>query len=158
MTQREDVARAMAFFEQSDDIALLHGLLEEIAPKAKRMVGQFLARGSEDTIPRPADLRAAREPASKDEAIRILRQARDFALFQVLARSIGQRIEAIEIVASAEFPEGARVVVPAKPKFPPTGPLSAGTVETTGTMLTVRLDNGETWKGPPTLAKQEGRP
>lgn len=148
----------MAFFEQSDDIELLHGLLEEIAPRAKRMVGNYLARGSEETIPRPADLRAAREPASRDEALRTLRQTNDFSLLQVMARSIGQRIEAIEIVASAEFPEGARVVVPEKPKFAASQPMLAGTVETTGTMLTVRLDNGDTWKGPPTLAHREGAP
>jgi hypothetical protein len=39
----------------------------------------------------------------------------DFALLQVLARSIGRRIETIEIAASAEFPEGARVNVPEQP-------------------------------------------
>lgn len=158
MTRREDVARAMAFFETTDDIGLLHSLLEEIAPRAKRMVGQFLRRGSEEEIPGPADLRAAREPATRDEALTTLRQTDGFSLLQLMARSIGQRIEAIEIVASAEFPEGARVLVPPGPGFPPSERRVAGTVETTGTMLTVRLDDGETWKGPPTLATLEREP
>jgi hypothetical protein len=152
MTQREDVARAMAFFEASDDIALLHQLLAEIAPRARRMVGQILARGTEEAIPPPAELRSAREPAPRDQALKTLRAVNDFALLQVMARSIGRRLESAEIAASADFPEGARVRVREKPGYPPSGPMLDGTVERTGTMLSVLLDNGETWEGPPTLA------
>jgi S1-C subfamily serine protease len=72
-----------------------------------------------------------------------------------LARSIGQRIETIEIAASADFPVGARVTVPVKPTFPRNGTVVTGVVETTGTALQVRLDNGETWHGPPSLARLE---
>ena len=43
MTQREDVARALAFFEETEDVMLLHRLLAEVAPRARRMVGQLLA-------------------------------------------------------------------------------------------------------------------
>ncbi len=157
MTIREDVARALAFFESTDDIMLLHQLLGEVAPRARRMVGQLLASGGDEAIPPPADLRAARSPATKDEALRTLRSVNDFALLQVLSRAIGQRVEAAEIAASAEFPEGARVRVPAKVAFPPKGPLAEGTVEVTGTQLTVRLDTGETWQGPPSLARPAGR-
>ncbi len=153
MSQREDVARALAFFEVTDDVALLHELVGEIAPRAKRMVGQFLARGTEDHIPGPANLRPARDTASREQAVKTLRSVNDFALLQVLARTIGQRIEAAEIAASADFPEGARVRVPAKPGYPPSGELLDGLVEQTGTMLRVLLDNGETWEGPPTLAR-----
>lgn len=152
MTQREDVARAMAFFEGSDDIALLHQLLAEIAPRARRMVGQLLASGSEEAIPPPADLRPAREPATGEQALKTLRATSDFALLQVMARSIGRRLESAEIAASADFPEGTRVRVPEKPVYPPSGAMLSGTVERTGTMLGVLLDNGETWEGPPTLA------
>ena len=152
MTPREEVARALAFFERTDDIALLHQLVEEIAPRAKRIVGQFLARGSEDAIPAPADLRAAREPASKEQAIKTLRATNDFALLQVMSRTIGQRIESAEIAASADFPEGARVAVPEKPSKGSAARRLEGRVERTGTMLSVLLDNGETWEGPPTLA------
>lgn len=155
MSSREQVARAIAFFETCDDIGLLHQLIAEVAPRAKKMVGQLLARGTEDAIPGPAELRAAREAASSGEAIATLRGTGDFALFQVLARAIGQRIETLEIAASAEFPTGVRVLVPEKPSYPRSGAESAGTVEETGTQLRVLLDNGETWEGPPSLARLE---
>lgn len=153
MSARADVARAMAFFESTDDVALLHQLVAEVAPRAKRLIGQFLARGTEDSIPPPADLRPAREAATREQAISTLRQTNDFTLLQVIARTIGRRIEAIEIVASAEFPEGSRVSVPERPAYPPAARRLNGTVETTGTMLHVLLDNGETWEGPPSLAR-----
>ncbi|MEP7215287.1 MAG: hypothetical protein ABI782_03490 [Anaerolineaceae bacterium] len=153
MTEREAVAQAMAFFEATDDIVLLHHALGEVAPRAKKMVAQLLGRGTEEAIPPPADLRPARQPASKEQAMRTLKTTADFALLQVLARSVGRRIEAAEIAASAEFPEGAHVIVPANPTFPPSGPSLPGNVEVTGTMLRVLLDNGETWNGPPSLAR-----
>lgn len=153
MTQREDVAKALAFFEQTDDLVLLHQMVAEIAPRAKRMVGQLLAKGSEDAIPPPADLRAAREAATKEQSLKTLRSVNDFALLQVLARTIGQRVEDAEIVASADFPEGVRVRVPKQGGFPPKGPEIEGVVEATGTQLRVRLDDGETWEGAPSLAK-----
>ena len=158
MTSREEVARALTFFERCDDAVLLHQLIGEVAPRARKLVSTFLAKGTEEAIPPPADLRAAREAASGEQALAALRGTQDFALLQVLARAIGQRIEAIEIAASAEFPEGARVAVPAKATFPPSGPQLEGTVEETGTTLRVLLDNGETWAGPPTLARLAGRP
>ena len=153
MTEREAVAQAMAFFEASDDIVLLHQALGEVAPRAKKMVAQFLGRGTEEAIPPPADLRPARRLASQDQAMHALKGTSDFSLLQVLARSVGRRIEAIEIAASAEFPQGARVVVPAVAAFPPSGEPLNGTVEDTGTMLRVLLDSGETWSGPPSLAR-----
>lgn len=156
MTPREQVARALAFFAACDDPGLLHRALEEAAPRAKKMVAGYLAKGAEEGIPGPADVRGAREPAPQEEALKTLRTVNDFPLFQVLTRSIGQRIEAIEIAASADFPEGARVVVPQKPGYPRAGAELAGTVEETGTQLRVLLDNGDTWSGPPSLARLGG--
>ncbi len=153
MTPQEATARAIAFFEGCDDIALLHTLISEVAPRAKRMVFAYVEKGDEDAIPPPADLRAAREALSKADAIRAFRSASDFSLLQVFARSIGQRIEAIEIAASADFPEGVRVRVPDGTKYPAGPKRKEGTVESTGTMLQVRLDSGETWQGPPSLAE-----
>lgn len=155
MTQRDDVARALAFFNACDETVLLHQLIAEIAPKAKRMVGQMLAGGNEEAIPPPSELRAARESATKTEALQTMRRTTDFALLQVQARAIGQRIETIEIAASADFPEGVRVTVPVTPTFPPPKARLSGTVEETGTSLQVLLDNGETWNGPPSLARLE---
>jgi hypothetical protein len=143
----------MAFFEETDDIALLHQMTAEVAPRAKRMVGRYLAGGTEEAIPPPADVRAAREPASREQATATVRNLQDFPLFQALARTIGRRIEAIEISASAEFPEGVRVRVPEQPKYPRSGRVLEGTVEDTGTTLQVLLDNGDTWSGPASLAE-----
>ena len=156
MTSRADIAKAIAYFDATDDIYLLHELTREIAPRVKRMVGQILARSSEDDIPPPAELYAASEALDRDGAIRTVRDTQDFALLQALARSIGRRIEAIEIAASADFPEGTRVRVPAEVRFPPGERDSAGSVIETGTRLTVQLDNGERWQGPPSLATREG--
>lgn len=153
MTDRHNVAKAIAYFERCDDVILLHRLSGEVAPRAKRMVGRLLASGGEDAIPPPADLRAARGVATEAEAIAVLRSVDDFALLQVLAQAIGQRTETLEIAASAQFPEGARVLVPKAPGFPPTAANQPGTVEATGTMIRVRLDDGETWEGPPSLAR-----
>ncbi len=155
MTTREQVAAAMAFFEASDDIVLLRRALGEVAPRARRMVTALLTKGGEDALPPPADLRAAKDPATADQSFRSLRGTDDFSLLQVLARSIGRRVETIEIAASADFPEGVRVRVPEKPVHPTAGRRIAGTVEVTGTTLQVLLDNGETWEGPPSLAELE---
>lgn len=155
MTSRRDVARAIAYFEATDDIFLLHQLTREIAPRVKKLVRGLLAKAPEDAIPPPADLYPAAETAERNEAIAIVRSTNDFPLLQSLARSIGRRIEAIEIVASAEFPEGTRVVVPGEVAFPPGEADTKGTVRESGTHLTVQLDDGERWQGPPSLAKHE---
>lgn len=153
MSPREEAARAIACFEASDDMPMLRGALEEAAPRIKRMVAAFLRKGSEEAIPPPAELRGARDPATPQEALQSLRKATDFALLQAITRSIGRRIEALEIAASADFPTGARVTVPEKRGYPRGGQDLPGTVEETGTVLIVLLDNGETWEGPPSLAR-----
>jgi hypothetical protein len=155
MTSRKDTARAIAYFENTDDVMLLHELTREIAPRVKKLVRSMLSRTGEEGIPTPADLYPATNAAPRDEAVAIVRATDDFALLQALARSIGRRIEAIEIVASAEFPEGTRVTVPEAVAFPPSGPRATGVVRETGTTLTVQLDNGERWVGPPSLAQRE---
>ncbi|MGE0597992.1 MAG: hypothetical protein AB7J35_12620 [Dehalococcoidia bacterium] len=153
MTPREQTARAITFFENSDDMQLLRASLEEAAPRIKRMVVTFLQKGTEENIPPPSDLRGARESATKEAAIQCLRKTNDFSLLQAMTRAIGQRIETLEIAASADFPPGVRVTVPEKRTYPRGGRELAGTVEESGTVLIVRLDNGETWQGPSSLAR-----
>jgi hypothetical protein len=156
VTPREQVARAITYFEGCDDMSLLRTSLEEAAPRVKRLVAGFLQRGTEEAIPSPADIRGAREAASREEALQALRRIQDFALLQAMTRAIGQRIETMEIAASADFPVGVRVLVPEKRSYPKSGNPLQGTVEETGTVLRVRLDNGDTWQGPASLATLEG--
>lgn len=153
MTPNEQTARAIAFFEATDDMALLRAQLEEAAPRVKRMVAGFLKKGTEEAIPSPAELRGAREAAPREEAVATLRKTQDFGLLQAMTRAIGRRIETIEIAASADFPVGVRVVVPERRGYPRGGSEVPGTVEETGTVLKVLLDNGETWQGPASLAR-----
>lgn len=155
MTSRGDVARAIAFFDETDEIMLLHRLTRDLAPRVRNLVKNLLAKGTEDDIPQPAELYPAKDVATKEQALETLRTTKDFALLQSMARSIGRRIEAIEIVASAEFPEGTRVRVPETVAFPPGPATVVGVVRETGTTLTVQLDNGERWQGPPSLATLE---
>ena len=156
MTASEDTARAIAFFEQTDEMHVLRAALEESAPRVKRLVAGFLKKGTEEAIPMPAELRGAREAAPQEEALATLRKTQDFALLQAITRSIGRRIETIEIAASADFPVGVRVAVPEKRAYPRGGRELPGTVEETGTVLKVLLDNGETWQGPASLARLGG--
>lgn len=152
--QREAVAGALAYFESCDDVMLLHRLVGEIAPRARKAVAKLIAANGDDGVPPPADLRAAKVALTESEALKALRATNDFPLLQVMARAIGRRVEDLETVASADFSEGTRVTVPVKVAYPPPpGTMTAaGVVERTGTWLAVRLDNGETWEGPPSLA------
>jgi len=154
MSSRAEVAKAIAFFESTDDSELLHRLTRDVASRVKAQVKKLLAKGDEDAIPPPAELYPARESATAEQAATILRETNDFALLQAMARAIGRRIEAIEIVASAELPDGVRVSVPERAVFPPPPRRVEGTVLTSGTMLVVQLDSGERWEGPPSLARR----
>ena len=151
-----DLARAVAFFERCDDPVLLHELLAVVARRTKRFVAQALAQGGEDAIPAPAEEPAPASPARERDARRLVERTKDFAELQALARAIGRRTETLEIAASAEFPAGARIMVPRRVAFPPPDDWVAGTVEATGTMLRVELDSGKRWEGPPSLARPAG--
>ncbi|GAB4328732.1 MAG: hypothetical protein Kow0010_12770 [Dehalococcoidia bacterium] len=158
MTDRDDVGAAIAFFATCDDIVLLHRLSADIARRVKPMVRRMIARGGEEAIPPPAEVEPASTPASAGQAIATLEHTADFALLQALARAIGRRIEALEIVASASCPVGARVSVPEYVAFPPPTRRLTGVVTATGTNLRVQLDDGTTWEGPPSLASVEHAP
>ncbi|MDE2934873.1 MAG: hypothetical protein OXS47_13530 [Chloroflexota bacterium] len=153
-----ELARAVAFFEQSDDPVLLHELLAVVARRTKRFVAQAMAQGGEDAIPAPAEEPAPASPARERDARRLVERTKDFAELQALARAIGRRTETLEIAASAEFPAGARIKVPRRVAFPPPDDWVSGTVEATGTMLRVELDSGKRWEGPPSLARPAGSP
>ncbi len=96
MTRPEEVARAIAFFEASDDLRLLRGLLAEIAPRARRMIESQVSSGGEDSIPPPAKIEPAARPAAREEALATLRSTVDLALLQAMSRAIGRRVEALQ--------------------------------------------------------------
>ena len=150
------LARALAFFERCDDPLLLHTLSATVARRTKRFVAQALAEGGEGTIPAPAEALPAETPASARESQRLVERTRDFAELQALAHAIGQRTEALERAAAADFAAGTRIEVPERVAFPPHGAWVAGTVTATGATLDVRLDSGEHWQGPPSLARRAG--
>lgn len=158
MTTNDAVAAAIAFFATSDDIVMLHRLSSDIARRVKPMVTDMVARGGEDSIPPPAAIGPAKAPASREDALRTLSETSEFGLLQALARVIGRRIEALEIVASAAVPVGTRVSVPEHVDFPPPARRLKGEVTVSGTTIRVRLDNGKTWQGPPSLATVERAP
>jgi hypothetical protein len=88
-----DVARAIAFFEASDDADLLRETLRQIRPRAAAAVQRIEASGR--AAPAPAGIAAASEAASREEALRIARGVQDFAELQVLSRAIGRRLETL---------------------------------------------------------------
>jgi hypothetical protein len=88
---RTDVARSIAYFESTDDLALLQETLRLIRPRAAAAVRRLEASGR--AAPPPAEIEAAAAPATKQEALRTLRAIDDFAELQAVSRAIGRRIE-----------------------------------------------------------------
>ena len=93
MSNAPDLARAIAFFQQCDDLPLLRRVLEEIRPRAASEVRRYVQRGRNP--PPPRDILPAAGPASEDEALKAVRKTKDFAELQALARAVGQRIDAL---------------------------------------------------------------
>lgn len=95
MTNEDEVARALAFFQRTVDIALLRRALAAVAPRAARQVRRFMQRGGEGAVPVPAEVAPAAEPATETEALSVLASTTDFALLQALTRAIGRRVESL---------------------------------------------------------------
>jgi hypothetical protein len=94
MADEKDVARAIAYFEQCDDVELLRGLLRSVRPRAAAAVRRHETRGSR--VPDPDEIEASESPASEAEARRVLRTIDDFAQLQALSRAIGRRVEELQ--------------------------------------------------------------
>jgi hypothetical protein len=102
VAERNDVARAIAFFESCDDAAMLRKALADIAPKARRLVVRYLGAGGEDAVPPPAEVPSTPIAAAREDALRILRETNDFALLQAMTRAMGRRVEELQGDAGAE--------------------------------------------------------
>jgi hypothetical protein len=96
MPSRDDVARAIAYFESCDDVDLLRKTLADVAPRARRLVVRYLGHGGEDAVPAPADVPHTPIAASQDDALKILAAANDFALLQAMTRAMGRRVEELQ--------------------------------------------------------------
>jgi hypothetical protein len=86
---RDEVARAISFFETCTDAELLRTVLRQIQPKAAAAARKFSNREP----PNPAAIPAADVPASKDEALKTAQTVKDFAQMQAIARAVGRRVE-----------------------------------------------------------------
>ncbi len=92
-TRQEDVARAIAFFEGSFDVEMMRRALAEAAPRIAAQVRRQIQRSGDATMPPPAEIAAAAEPASQAEALRTLAATQDFGQLQAMTRAIGKRVE-----------------------------------------------------------------
>jgi hypothetical protein len=93
MVTDDDVARAIAFFNACDDVALLQDVLRGIQPRASAEVRRQLARNRE--APPPREIAPSAALASQEEAVKTVREATDFGQLQALARAAGRRVESL---------------------------------------------------------------
>jgi hypothetical protein len=94
MPDVDEVARAIAFFQQCDDIELLRELLRALRPRAAAEVRRHESRGRR--APAPSNIAAAERAATEPEARRTVRATTDFAQLQALSRAIGKRVEELQ--------------------------------------------------------------
>jgi hypothetical protein len=87
------VARAIACFEASEDIAFLRDVLRSVRPRAEAATLRAAQQGRE--APPPADTQPAAEPATPAEAMATVRATKDFAALQAMARAAGRRAEVL---------------------------------------------------------------
>ena len=85
------IARAIACFEQSDDMTFLREVLRTIRPKAESAALRASKQGKD--MPRPSEVVAAVEPATPAQALATVRATKDFALLQAMSRAAGRRAE-----------------------------------------------------------------
>lgn len=96
MSERDDVARAIAFFDACEDVPFLRRTLSDIAPRARSLVARYIAARNEDAVPPPAVVPHTPIAAAREDAVRILRTTNDFALLQAMTRAIGRRVEELQ--------------------------------------------------------------
>jgi hypothetical protein len=93
MATQAEVAAALAYFDACDDLELLMEVLRGIRPRAAAAVRRYETRNVD--APGPDPVAAAAMPATRDAALRTVRQTEDFAQLQALSRAIGRRIETL---------------------------------------------------------------
>ena len=87
------VAKAIACFERSDDMAFLREVLRTIRPKAEQAALRASQQGRE--VPSPGTVTASEDAATPAQAMATVRATKDFALLQAMSRAAGRRVEEI---------------------------------------------------------------
>jgi hypothetical protein len=93
MSDLDNVARAIAFFEQSEDLDLLKDVLRTIRPRAAAEVRRLQMRGRQ--APVPLDIPGAASVATREEALKAVTATKDFAQLQAISRAVGRRVESL---------------------------------------------------------------
>jgi hypothetical protein len=91
VTKDEDIAGAIAYFEQSEDRALLQDVLRTLRPRAAAAVKRFQELKREARAPR--NVVAAPDAATMEAALRTVRSDLDFGQLQAISRAVGHRLE-----------------------------------------------------------------
>lgn len=86
---KDDVARAIAYFQTATNSEQLRAVLKAIQPRAAAEARKY---GNREP-PNPAAITAAEEPASEAEAMQTVKAVKDFAQLQAIARAVGRRVE-----------------------------------------------------------------
>jgi len=89
--KEDGVARAVACFEQNDDVEILRDVLRTIRPKVEAAVVRALKSGKD--VPAPHSFDGSSGTATIAEALETVRLAKDLRDLQALARAAGQRAE-----------------------------------------------------------------
>jgi hypothetical protein len=85
------IARAIACFEQSDDVAFLRDVLRAIRPRAEAAARRHEQAGRR--APDPMEVAPSAQPATPQDAMKAVRATKDFAQLQAMARAAGRRVE-----------------------------------------------------------------
>ncbi len=85
------IAKAIACFEQCDDMTFLRDVLRTIRPKAEAAALRAAKQGKD--MPAPGTISAAGEAATPAQAMATVRATKDFALLQAMSRAAGRRAE-----------------------------------------------------------------
>ena len=93
MTRDEEIAGAIAYFEQSADKTLLQKVLRTLRPRATAAVRRYQERG--DKAPSPQEVAPALSPATREEALRTVESEMDFSQLQAISRVVGRRLESL---------------------------------------------------------------
>ena len=93
MTRDEDLAKAIAYFQQSQDKTLLQEVLRQLRPRAAAAVRRYQEHGTK--VPSPREVVPAQDTATEEEALHTVQAELDFGEIQAITRAVGRRLETL---------------------------------------------------------------